>query len=69
MKLIKRCKCPRPCDHPWWYRFQLSNVIYRETTRTANESLARVIAHKRRDQLVAQAAGVRVPRARGRGTR
>ena len=50
MNLFKRCDSlgwPR-CAHPYWFRFKLHRQRYRESTHTANRTLAERIAQKRR---------------------
>jgi integrase len=50
MNLFKRCRCPNKakCRHPYWFLFRLRRQRYEESTRTANQQLARSIAQKRR---------------------
>lgn len=64
MNLFKRCGCPDPakCRHPFWFRFNLFRQRYRETTHTANRTLAERIAQKRRLEVLEGKAGLRRPK-------
>jgi integrase len=50
MNLFKRCDCadPRRCRHPFWFLYRLNRQRYRESTHTANRTLAGRIADKHR---------------------
>lgn len=64
MNLFKRCDCPDParCRHPFWFRFKLHRHRYRETTHTANRTLAERLAQKRRMEVLEGKAGLRRPK-------
>lgn len=61
MNLFKRCDCvdPSKCRHPFWFLFRLHRQRYRETTHTANRTLAERLAQKRRTALLEGKAGFR----------
>jgi integrase len=50
VNLFKRCTCADParCRHPFWFRYRLHRHRYRESTHTANRTLAGRIAEKHR---------------------
>jgi len=58
MNVWKRCGCEGNCDHPYSFKFRHRKVVYQESTRTKNYKLACRIAEKRRNEIVAEVAGV-----------
>jgi integrase len=61
MNLFKRCGCKDPvrCRHPLWFLFRLDRQRYRESTHTANRTLAERIAQKRKLAVLEGKAGLR----------
>lgn len=61
MNLFKRYRCgdSSRCRHPFWFRFKLYRHRYRESTRTANRTLAERIAQKRRMEALEGKVGLR----------
>jgi integrase len=64
MNLFKRCACDdhTRCKHPYWFLFRLHRQRYRESTHTANRTLAERIAQKKRIAVHEGKAGLRRPK-------
>ena len=60
MIVKKRCDCAANCDHHYHFSFKHSGlkVPHRESTHTKNYKLAVRIADRRKDEIIAAAAGV-----------
>jgi integrase len=61
MNLFKRCGCAdvSKCRHAFWFLFRLHRQRFRESTHTANRTLAERIAQKRRIEVLTGKAGLR----------